>query len=396
MNFFSLKAYHAKLYGREEQLSTLKRPIIGVFVNHSVIKVLNKQKDKFKSYHRIIELAKSSREAEVTLYFFSFYNFDFNQKLIFGTYFDKDSKKWKQKYYPLPDVLYNRCAGGGASKLIVEHILDILDEHQVIKVNSKSYFDKWEVHQDLSEIPEVSKYLPYSVMYKEESDLKKFLKRNNEVYLKGVRGGRGKWIFRIRKQPNGYFEYGYHGNNKVIVEVKKWDDLVEKIQKFYGKRKFIIQKAINLITLQDSIIDFRAELQRDGKGKLKIIGVSARMGKWKSPITIHSSAYPIEYFFREFLHYSEEKVNELMERINEFLVTIYHSLEKVYGSFGEIGIDFGIDQDGEIWFIEPNSKSAKVSLMKAYDKKTFHKAFLNPLCFSKYLYKKKRKGETSG
>lgn len=371
-------------------MSSLKQPIIGVFVDHQVIIVLNKQKDKFKSYHRIAELAKSSREAGVTLYFFSFKNFDFRQKLIFGTYFDKGSKKWKQTYYPLPHVLYNRCAGGGASKLIVEHILDILDEHQVIKVNSKSYFDKWEVYQDLSQIPEVSKYLPYSVMYKKDSDLKKFLKRNNEVYLKGVRGGRGKWIFRIRKLPNGDFEYGYHGNNMVIVEVKRWDDLVQIIHKFYGKRKFIIQKAINLMTLQDSKIDFRAELQRDGKGELEIIGVCARIGKGKSPITIHSSAYPIEYFFKEFLHYSEEEVNELMGRINEFLVTIYHALEKVYGLFGEIGIDFGIDQDGEIWFIEPNSKSAKVSLMKAYDQETFHKAFLNPVLFSKYLYKKRK------
>jgi hypothetical protein len=387
-----MSAYHAnvRVYGREEQLSTIKRPIIGVFVDHSVIIFLNKQIDKFKSYQRILELAKSSREAGVTLYFFSINNFDFREKLIFGTYFDKHSKKWKQTYYPLPDVLYNRCAGGGARKLIVEHILDILDEHQVIKVNSKSYFDKWEVYQDLSQIPEVSKYLPYSVMYKEDSDLKKFLKLNNEVYLKGVRGGRGRWIFRIRKQPNEYFEYGYHVNNMVIVEVKKWNDLVQKIHRFYGEREFIIQKAINLITLQDSKVDFRAELQRDGKGELKIIGVSARMGKWKSPITIHSSAYPIEYFFKEFLHYSEEKVNELMGRINSFLVTIYHALEKVYGLFGEIGIDFGIDQDGEIWFIEPNSKSAKVSLMKAYDEETFHKAFLNPMLFSKYLYKKRK------
>ncbi|WP_260288714.1 YheC/YheD family endospore coat-associated protein [Peribacillus aracenensis] len=371
-------------------MSTLKRPIIGVFIPHPIIKALNKQKDTLKSYPRILQLAKSSKKAGVTLFFFSFKNFDFKQKLIFGTYFDKDSKKWKQTYYPLPDILYNRGAGGGASKFIAEHILDILDEHQVIKLNSKSYFDKWEVYQDLSQIPEVSKYLPYSVMYKEDSDLQRFLKQNNEVYLKGVRGGRGKWIFRIRKQPNGHFEYGYHGNNMVIAEEKKWDNLVQKIHKFYGKREFIIQKAINLLTLQDSIVDFRAELQRDGKGELKIIGVAARIGKSKSPITIHSSAYPIEYFFKEFLHYSEEKVNELMESINEFLITIYHALEKVYGQFGEIGIDFGIDQTGEIWFIEPNSKSAKVSLMKAYDKKTFKKSCLNPLLFSKYLYEKRK------
>ncbi|MDQ0157915.1 YheC/YheD family protein [Robertmurraya andreesenii] len=72
-----------------------------------------------------------------------------------------------------------------------------------------------------------------------------------------------------------------------------------------------------------------------------------------------------------------------------YSITIYESLEKVYGTFGEIGIDFGIDQAGEIWFIEPNSKSAKVSLMKAYDQETFHQAFVNPLLYAKYLYMQK-------
>ena len=67
----------------------------------------------------------------------------------------------------------------------------------------------------------------------------------------------------------------------------------------------MIQKAIDLIKINDSKVDFRAELQRDGEGKINIIGVSARIGESQSPITIHSSAYPIEKFFKEFLFYSD-------------------------------------------------------------------------------------------
>ena len=372
-----------------ESMEHLKRPIVGTFIDNSVITRLKEQKYKFGSYNRVQELAKASAEADVTLFFFSIYDFDFKQNVIVGTRFDIDSNHWKQEYFPLPDVLYNRRGCGGSSKFIVEHIEDVLDEHQVIKVNSQSYFDKWEFYRDLSQINEVRKYLPYSVLYQGESDLRTFLKNNNEAYLKGVRGGRGRWIFRIRKKPEGKFEYSYYVNKMFTGQAESWMDLVRNIYKFFGERKFIIQKGINLIKIDDSKVDFRAELQRDGEGKINIIGVCARIGKSQSPITIHSSAYPIEKFLKEFMYYPDFAIKELMARVHQFLFTIYESLEKVYGTFGEMGIDFGIDQDGEIWFIEPNSKSAKVSLMKAYDQETFHQAFLNPLLFSKYLYMQK-------
>lgn len=374
------------------ELNISKRPFIGVFVDHAVIRRLIKQKSHFKSYPRLEALAKASFESDVTLYYFSINNVDFKQNLIFGTSFNIESNKWEQQYFPLPDVLYNRRAGGGPSKLIFEHIEEILDKHQVIKINTKSYFDKWEVFQDLSQNAKVNKYLPYSVLYNEEKDLANFLEKNKEAYLKGVRGGRGKWIYRVQKQKEGKFGYSYYVDDRLYAgQVDNWSKLIKEINKFYGEREFIIQKAINLLKVEDSKVDFRAELQRDGEGNLNILGVAARIGISQSPITIHSSAYPLEYFLKEFMHYSDEKVNKLTARIHKFLTKIYKALEKVYGIFGEIGIDFGIDQDGEIWFIEPNSKSAKVSLMKAYDDKTFYQAFLNPVLFSKYLYEEKRR-----
>ena len=79
-------------------------------------------------------------------------DFDLKRNLILGTIFDIDSNQWKQDYFPLPDILYNRRSGGRSSKFIAEQIEHILDEHQVIKVNSQSYFDKWEVYRDLSQI----------------------------------------------------------------------------------------------------------------------------------------------------------------------------------------------------------------------------------------------------
>lgn len=47
-----------------------------------------------------------------------------------------------------------------------------------------------------------------------------------------------------------------------------------------------------------------------------------------------------------------------------------------------------MDDQGDLWLIECNAKSAKVSLCKAYDEETVKKAFLNPLEYAKFIYNK--------
>ena len=234
-------------------------------------------------------------------------------------------------------------------------------------------------------------YLPYTRLYQQDRDILQFLENHREVFLKGVVGGRGKRIFHIRKLSGSGYEYSNYVGRLTVEQVGTSSELLQKVHEFYKGRSFIIQAPIELIKLGDSKVDFRAELQRNGQGELTITGICARIGKSHAPITIHSAAYPIETFFMEYMGYSAEKIQELTGRIHSFLLTIYQALERAYGMFCEIGIDFGIDRSEDIWFIEPNAKSAKVSLMKAYDHEVFHQSFVKPLQFARYIYIRKNK-----
>lgn len=362
-----------------------ERPVIAVLVDHTVIRKMKKQNSNFRSYIRVKELAKASNESQVTLYFFSINQFDFLKNTIKGMYYCFKRNIWKQKEFPLPNILYNR-RGDKKNDPTFKRIAAVFENHGVININSQSYFNKWDVYETLQQYPEVMDYLPRTEFFVTEEDISFFLDHYNEAYLKGVRGGRGKWIFYVKKVPDQGYYYSYFTSELVEGTVKNLDSLYKEIHSFFKNQNFVIQEAIDLIQIKDSKVDFRAELQRNGNGELTILGISARVGLSNSPITIHSSAYPIVHFFREIFHYPEEKIAELVENICDFLALIYHSLEESYGSFGEIGIDFGIDTSNHIWFIEPNARSAKVSLMKAFDETTYHQSFLNPLEYAKYLY----------
>jgi predicted ATP-grasp superfamily ATP-dependent carboligase len=113
-----------------------------------------------------------------------------------------------------------------------------------------------------------------------------------------------------------------------------------------------------------------------------------RVGKERAPITSTrsgSKVYRFEEFFYRILHYRGEQIDELKSRVDKFLLMTYKYIEELYGTFGEIGIDFAIDNDGKIWFIECNAKPGKDTVYLSYDEETAKNAFLKPLKYAMYL-----------
>jgi hypothetical protein len=132
----------------------------------------------------------------------------------------------------------------------------------------------------------------------------------------------------------------------------------------------------------------RATVQRDGNGVLGITAVPVRVGKSGVAITSTrsgSKVYRFEDFFKQLLSYSDEDVKSLQNKVSDFLLTTYKCIEDSYGTFGEIGIDFAIDYNNNIFFIECNAKPGKDTVFLSYDEATVKKAFSNPLEYSKYL-----------
>jgi len=367
-----------------------KRPLIGVFVSHSVYEKLIHQDNRFQSYHRFYHLVRASNDVDVTIFFFSSFTFNCEQRTILGTFYDHEKGMWRTDLFPLPDVLYDRRGAGAAkSKIRVARILACLEEYGVQKINTRRYFNKWDVYLALLASPTVCQYLPATRFCNGMEDLQQFVEQYPDLYLKGVRGRKGKRVMRITLVPQLGIEYAFHQEQAESGIVSSWDELWKLIQGFFKGKPFIMQEAINLLRQEGRLVDFRAELQRNGEGNLVITGISARIGLPGSPVTIHSDAVPMEVYLRKYLKNQEETVSSWVEQIHQFLIQTYLALEATYGYFGEIGIDFGLDPQGRIWFIEPNAKSAKVSLSKAFSEDVYDQAFLNPLAFAKYLYQQR-------
>jgi len=338
-------------------------------------------------YFRYYELARASEITGIPVYFFSPRDVHLQRRKVLGTYYNHAAGRWERKVFPLPDVLYDRCSSTGPR---AKTIRQLFSQWGIVPLNARYHFDKWDVYLKLLSDEHLWPYLPLTVLFRRPGDLFSFLRRHQQVYVKAVDKSRGRKVLRLTVLPEGGYEYSFFRNAIVGGTRDRFQELYKIVRTlFKSEGKVIVQKAIPLIRIGDRAVDFRAEVQRNGQGILEIVGICARIGQARSPITIHSDAIPFEQFWRLW-GYSTSQIRQLRADVNQFLLTVYRAIESHYGPFGELGIDFGIDEQENIWFIECNAKSAKVSLYKAYDELTVRRAFINPLEYARYLYENRQ------
>ncbi|WAH36326.1 YheC/YheD family endospore coat-associated protein [Alicyclobacillus dauci] len=332
------------------------------------------------------ELAKANKKARTKLYFFSTRGVDYDRKVIRGMWFNDAKKRWEKRTFPFPHVLYVR---GGSGKS-VQRLIEKFDDMGIKRINPIVAFNKSDLYYKLSQDKSVRKYLPYTknLDLNDISELRAILRKRKTVYIKACRGRRGLQVVRVSRVSPGRYQYSYSILGRLVRrEVRSYTRLQRALKSFFGSREVIVQQAIDLLTVNGScLVDFRAELQRNRNGNLTVVAIPIRVGKKSSPITTHGTAYRFNDYLSKLLpNCSSKQIRETRNEIDHFLRTVYRSVEKVYGRFGEIGIDFAVDKNRNIWLIECNAQSAKVSIRRCYSQKTVHRIYRNPLEYAKTL-----------
>lgn len=361
-------------------------PVMGIFVNRFAIKKLIKQEPSF----RYTELWKANKDSNLIPYFFSINDVDFINQRINGTYYNEEKQVWSRKSFPLLEILYDR--GGGFSKkqkAMSKYIRNQLNLNKNLKkLNATHYFDKWEVYKHLVQHEDMKPYIPFTALYREPYDLIEIFDKSSTIYIKSCCGSNGREVVRVIKSGDKSYHLSYFHGILVEYKLKSLEELVDKIETIFKKKKIILQSAIDVIELDGRNIDMRATVQRNGSGELGIYSHPVRLGQKGCPITSTksgSTVYMFDNFFSKHYNYTEEYITELKTKVDEMLIKSYIYTEEAYGSFGELGIDFAIDKNGNVWFIECNAKPGKDSMYLSYDKDTIKRAFQNPLEYAKYI-----------
>lgn len=370
----------------ENQKSNHERPVMAVLVSSKNISGLQNQ----VANPRTRMLVKANEEANIILYFFSLKEIDLQEQKITGYYWHKTRRMWHRQEFSLPDVLYIRCGSKITNTQTYTQLCNLVTWNKG-KMITHYRFNKWRLYQIMNKDPEMKRYLPATRTVSKPNDIEKMLQRYKVVYLKSHIGRKGENVLRVEIMPDGVYWYSYYRNKLLTVRsVPDYQSLLKVVNTFFQGKRFMIQQGIQLLQFKKKLVDMRAEIQRNGDGSLEIVGISVRYGQPRSPITTHGDAFKFDDFFIKNMGYSKKELESFRSVVKRFLFSVYEYIEDNYGKYAEIGIDFAIDANKKIWFIEANSQSMRVSLDKAYGKTVHYKYYKNILEYARFLSDRSR------
>jgi glutathione synthase/RimK-type ligase-like ATP-grasp enzyme len=290
-----------------------------------------------------------------------------------------------RRTFPLPDVVYNHITYRRRERAQdVRKLRRYLTENNIPFFNV-GYFDKWEVHNWLSQNETVAPHLPETRQFSLEA-LTEMCARYPRVFIKPAQGSLGRNIAVLSRHSNGGYDFrrGRRASSQVhINDLASIEKLLPKLRTDF----YLIQQGLDLCRFRGHRRDFRAIMQRNQKGHWvtsKLFARVAPSGSMVANISAGGTGLPAGRSLRRC--FSAAKTQHILLEIRRVSRRVCTALsETLEGNLGELGIDLGVDTSGHVWIIEVNSKPHRKVYEDMDEKPTAKRAFRRPMQFAAYL-----------
>lgn len=289
-----------------------------------------------------------------------FYVFSYDQFLNRGYYLING--KWSPFEHPLPDVIYNRIHSRKLEHSEpFKHFRKRL-ETLLIPLFNERFLSKWEVYNQIFHEKHLFPFLPKTKIYTKEH-LYELTQEFETVFIKPVHGSQGRNIVKLKKEEDSQFSIqtsiaalNDRSRNKYLL-----DEVHQLIKQILHNRFYIVQQGIELVTFESCAMDFRVLCHKNLNNHWQVTSIVARVASENEFVSNIARGgrilRPLNVLHTCLGHKKSIEVLALMKELAlETASTISGSST---GITGELGIDIGVDQEGQLWIIEVNSKPSK-------------------------------------
>ncbi|MFC6334729.1 YheC/YheD family protein [Paenibacillus septentrionalis] len=198
--------------------------------------------------------------------------------------------------------------------------------------------------------PEISSHIPPSKSFGYEN-LKQMLGTHHKVFVKPIVGTGGFGVIQVKKQANGYaFQI-----RSSVYQYQSFDAMFQQLKKKMRNRSHMIQKGIDLLTIDGCPVDYRVKYVYEyGRWRYRaIVGRKAKRGLAVTNLTqggklMKGAAAIAATLGSTAVQSKKAEMRRLTERCTAILTRKYPGLT-------HLGYDYGIDKNGKIWLFEVNT-----------------------------------------
>lgn len=346
---------------------------------------INNQLFHERGFYKYLQLLGEKKN--ILVYVFYPDSINWNHSIVNGFHYNYAKKKWENNQYPLPNYIYDRCFYVSVNKYLrYKPYIEQIKQNKRISFLGYGLKGKWEVHEILSKNPLYKNHLPKTERYRNHNQLIKWIK-SFPIVLKPIGGSHGAGVIKITQKNNTYTIIGrdYH-NQKISIKLQGQQKFIDWVNQFLGGRRFIIQQYLDLFTSSNQPYDVRVLVQKNKQGKWSITGKSVRLGDMDNITSNLHGGGKVEqlpsFLKKEF---GEKMAIKIINEINKLASAIPPYLENNHGNLFELGIDIGVDRQGNVWIIEVNSKPGRKVFSLLGDKEKTIKALSGPILYTEYL-----------
>lgn len=321
----------------------------------------------------------------LTVFIFSPLQIDWTTQTVEGYTFG--SGCWTKRSFPLPQLVYDRCFYTNKEQQFVYRRAIGEMRKRGIPFLGCGLKGKAEVYRALVANTELSGRLPATERYTGPNALLAWLKRRGSVFLKPNGGSHGKGAIHIAKINDERYEIrGRDSRNGIIrLQFDEAKSMLAWVRRFIGNRNYLVQQYLLLCNRQGEPFDIRALVQKNEKGEWQMTGMAVRIGDATSVTSnLHGGgrAERVEPFLTAEFGGSAK---EILSTLHQLASAVPRQLEASHGRLAELGLDFGIDQSGNVWFLEANSKPGRAVFDYTDNEAARKQSIENPIRFARFL-----------
>lgn len=319
---------------------------------------------------------KAAQNRGLRVCFFRIEDVDLRSKTVRATVRTPNGR-WRKVKTRLPQVIHNRAVHRVGT---AERHLKALSDSGIVIFNRWNNYGKLSIHRHIYSNPTLRRYLPETHRFT-RSNLERFL-THNSFFVKPDRGSVGRGVIKVDRLVADQWIVTSQVKDRTSINRVRTDRLYKFLKKYTGRRRYLLQEAIRLITYNGSPLDIRVAVQTDGSGEWQITGMAAkaaRRGGYLTNVFQGGTVIRLDDLFKGSTH------RVITKMLSDAALAIAQHLSKRLPHLADVGFDFGISRDGRLYFIEMNFRDQRYSLMLAQMPYAYFKTYDNPIAYGQHL-----------
>ncbi|WP_036632510.1 YheC/YheD family protein [Paenibacillus massiliensis] len=297
---------------------------------------------------------------------------------------------YQRMLVPVPTVIHNRA--------MYKHRrswqrLEALRRRGVHIFNGYTRFNKYDVHQLLTRDRSLLPHLP-ATHKASSASITKLLEEHGDVVLKPCNGSIGKGIMRLYKGRE-YWMMQYReraGERKWLNAPLLNGQLPYWMLQRMHSQAYIVQQTVPLAQYHGRPFDIRVTVQRGYGGSWGITGMFAKVAppnSFVSNVGQGGSAIRVEEALA--FNFPPYQVRLLLSRLEMLAIRIAQSLASSLVHSGplsplaDVGLDLGVDQRGELHFIECNGRDQRYGFREAGMPEIWQETYDKPVAYASWV-----------